>query len=77
MTSQRTMTEPHWTMFQAGDKITRDGTDIHVIERVVGEGSDIIYVRCLKPSTFGWCKVGETEAESARRWHFIGKVIDA
>lgn len=66
------MTDP---VFQKGDLVTRDGSDVHrVIEEDEGYGN--ITVLCIKAPVSGWIKVGETEQNLSGRYSYAGDVVD-
>lgn len=56
--------------FKVGDKVTRDGSDIHVVEAVEGDWG-LIVVRCIKAPVSGWINVGETESNLPRRYTLV------
>jgi hypothetical protein len=61
-------------IFEVGDLVTRDGTDVHrVVE--VGDYNDITVV-CVRAPSRGWCKVGDKELNLAGRYQHAGLVVD-
>ena len=67
------------TWFRVGDLVTRFGDDVH---RVTGTNGgeeyapDLIDLVCIKAPPDGWCAVGETETNLARRYDFAGDSLD-
>lgn len=75
-------TEP---VFQIGDLVTRDGTDVQRVTEA-DEGYGNIKVVCVKePMGYlnengtrdpPWCRVGDVEDNLSRRYSYAGDVID-
>lgn len=59
-------TAPSMHRFRKGQRITRDGTDEHVVIAVIDDIT--IEVECVVAPTTGWCKVGERDTNLARRY---------
>lgn len=62
-----------------GDLVTRDGTDIHrVVDHNGSDGypPDGITVVCVKAQASGWCKVGDEEFNTCRRYEWVDDVIE-
>lgn len=53
------MTADH-ELFKVDDVVTRDGTDRQRIISI-NDARDLIDVECIRPSDFGWCKIGDSE----------------
>jgi len=72
--------------FKIGDIVTRDGTDLHRIVDMNGEGGDLIEVECIKePLGFlnedgsrdePWTRLGEREWNLTRRYDHAGDLIE-
>lgn len=62
-------------VFQIGDLVSRDGTDVQRVTRVDDDGHCITVV-CVRAPLTGWCKVGDMEDNLTRRYSFAGDVID-
>lgn len=60
--------------FQPGDLVTRDGSDVQRVIRMIAD--DTIEIECVKASAHGWCRIGEREINMARRYEFAGDVVD-
>lgn len=56
--------------FLAGDVVTRDGTDEHVVVRIAA-GDNCMTVRCTKAPESGWTEVGEEEFNLVRRYILV------
>ena len=57
--------------FKAGDIVTRDGSDLHLVTRA-DDGDGSITVVCIKEPNTGWMNVGESEDNLSGRYHFAG-----
>lgn len=59
--------------FAVGDFVTRDGSDVHVVESIDDDDSayDTFTVRCVKAPASGWIDVGETEFNLMRRYRKV------
>ena len=64
------------SQFSAGDIVTREGDDRHIVVSVTPCGESM-KVRCVKAPAAGWIKVGETEDNLTRRYSRAGEEIDA
>jgi len=60
----------HGKTFQAGDIVTRDGTDEHEVIKAE-PGDNCMTVRCVKRPTDGWCEVGDEEFNLTRRYELV------
>ncbi len=58
--------------FRAGDYVTRDGDDIHYVEKD-DDGWSNIKVVCIVPADSGYMAPGETEDNLKRRYFKINK----
>lgn len=56
-------------MFRVGDIVTRDGSDLQRID-AINDARDLIDVTCIRAPRSGWCVVGETESNIARRYSY-------
>jgi hypothetical protein len=61
-----------WKLFQVGDLVTRDGTDV---QRILSLGYDTLTVECVRAPDDGWCEVGDTEFNMSRRYSFAGEEV--
>jgi hypothetical protein len=60
------------SLWRAGDIVTRDGTDEHVIVEMVGnDPTDCVLVRCVKEPSEPWTKVGDKENNLLRRYSWL------
>lgn len=57
-------------IFDVGDLVTRDGTDVHRVIRA-DDGYGAIRVLCVKAPVSGWCKVGDIEDNLSGRYKSI------
>lgn len=68
-------------LFEVGDRVTRDGSDVHVIEAVwgkLGEGPETVDVRCITPPNAGWIAAGEVDpGMMAWDYRFVDPAIEA
>jgi hypothetical protein len=62
-------------IFQVGDLVSRDGTDVHRVT-VADDGYGCITVVCEKAPFGNWCKVGDEERNLSRRYAYAGDLID-
>lgn len=56
-------------IYHVGDLVTREGTDVHRVIRVLAE--DSIEVECVTPPSTGWCSAGDKEINLPRRFAHI------
>lgn len=63
-------------IFQVGDLVSRDGTDVQRVTKA-DDGYGCIIVVCVKAPVGGWCKVGDEEHNISRRYSFAGDVIES
>lgn len=57
-------------MLQVGDRVTRDGTDIHVVVSLLPDAHSGEF-RCELAPASGWCKVGDVEFNLASRYRSL------
>jgi hypothetical protein len=64
-------------IFRVGDLVTRDGTDVHRVISSNDDGFLNITVVCITAPASGWCKIGDEEANLARRYDLVARAEDA
>lgn len=52
------------------DYVTRDGTDVQFVVSLDDEGFCGTF-RCVQPSEWGWCSVGDEEFNLVRRYERV------
>jgi hypothetical protein len=54
-----------------GDRVTRDGTDVHEVLSLTEDGHSGEF-RCVRAPASGWCRVGAVEYNLAARYTPVG-----